>query len=148
MRGKLLGMVPVADGSGTEFDLSELVTWLNDAIMFAPSMLLGSHATFAATGSDDEFNVAVTDRGRTVRGRVFLDADGAPHDFSTEDRWAALSGGLVRARWTTPFAGWRLVDGRRLPSGGAGIWHLPDGEYRYAEIDAVDSVAFNVAPGV
>jgi hypothetical protein len=148
MRGKLLGLVPVADGSGPEFDLGELVTWLNDAIMFAPSMLLGAHATFAATGSEDEFDVAVTDRGRTVTARVHLDADGAPRDFSTEDRWAALSGGLVRARWTTPVSDRRLVDGRPLLAGGAAIWHLPDGEFRYAEIDAVDSVAFNVSPDV
>jgi hypothetical protein len=147
MRGKLLGLVPVADGSGPEFDLGELVTWLNDAIMFAPSMLLGAHASFAATGSDDEFDVTVTDRGQTVRARVHLDADGAPRDFSTEDRWAALSGGLVRARWTTPVSACRLVDGRPLLAGGAAIWHLPDGGFRYAEIDAVDSVAFNVSPG-
>ena len=146
MRGKLLGLVPVADGSGPEFDLGELVTWLNDAILFAPSMLLGPHATFTATGSDGEFDVAVTDRGRTVRARVYLDADGAPRDFSTEDRWAALSGGLVRARWTTPVAGWRLVDGRRLLAGGAATWHLPDGEFRYVEIDAFDSVTFNISP--
>ena len=116
MRGKLLGLVPVADGSGPEFDLGELVTWLNDAIMFAPSMLLGAHARFAATGSDDEFDVTVTDRGRTVTARVYLDTDGAPRDFGTEDRWAALSGGLVRARWTTPVSGCR--PGRRTTAAG------------------------------
>jgi hypothetical protein len=147
MRGKLLGLVPVADGSGAEFDLGELVTWLNDSIMFAPSMLLGPHVTFAAAGSDDEFDIAVTDRGRIVRARVYLDAEGAPRDFSTEDRWAALGNSLVRARWTTPFRGWRSVDGRRVLAGGAAIWHLPEGEYRYAEIDNTDSVAFNVSPG-
>jgi hypothetical protein len=146
MRGKLLGLVQVADGSGPEFDMGELVTWLNDAIMFAPSMLLRPHTTLRETGSDDEFDVAVSDRGRTVRARVYLEADGAPRDFSTDDRWAALKGGLVRARWTTPVSSWRLVDGRRLLASGAAIWHLPDGAYRYAEIDAVNPVAFNVTP--
>jgi hypothetical protein len=40
MHGKLLGLISVADGSGLEFDVSELTTYLNDALMFTPSMLL------------------------------------------------------------------------------------------------------------
>jgi hypothetical protein len=40
MRGKLLGMITVPDGSGPEFDLGELTTYVNDALMLAPSMLL------------------------------------------------------------------------------------------------------------
>src|SRR4051794_20688325 len=41
MIGKALDLVTVADGSGPQFDISELVTWLNDAVLMAPSMLLG-----------------------------------------------------------------------------------------------------------
>ncbi len=148
MRGKLLGLVTVANGTGEEFDLGELVTYLNDAIMFAPSMLLGPHTTWMATTTDDAFDIALNAAGRCVRARVFLDADGAPHDFSTEDRWAALPEGLVRTRWTTPISGWQMVDGRRLPTRGAAVWHLPDREFRYAEIDvAPGTITFNVAPG-
>jgi hypothetical protein len=45
MHGKLLGLVTVADGEGREFDLGELVTYVNDAAMLAPSMLLTASAT-------------------------------------------------------------------------------------------------------
>ena len=40
MHGKLAGLVTVAHAAGPEADVSELVTYLNDAVFFAPSMLL------------------------------------------------------------------------------------------------------------
>jgi hypothetical protein len=47
MHGKLLGVVTVARSEGSETDLSELVTFLNDAVLLAPSMLLRLKASFA-----------------------------------------------------------------------------------------------------
>ena len=145
MLGKALGLVTVADGSGPEFDTSELVTWLNDAVLLAPAMLLNSRTTWTAT-SDDSFEVTVTDAGRTVRAEVFLDGEGRPQDFRTEDRFADLPGGLVRAPWSTPVTGWTVADGRLHPTGGAAVWHIPDREYRYGELNLVD-LALDVPPG-
>ena len=132
MLGKLLGAVTVADGTGPEFDIGELSTFLNDAVLLAPSMLLRYDVAFTAL-DDDTFDVALTDSGRTVSARVFLDERGAPHNFSTTDRYAALPGGSVQAEWTTPVADWTDVNGRVLPGSGAAVWHLPDGEFTYAE---------------
>ena len=56
--------------------------------------------------------------------------------------------GLVRARWTTPVDGWRVVDGRALPTSGRAIWHLPKGDFPYVEVAFdPDALAFNLAPG-
>src|SRR3712207_5478492 len=137
MLGKALGVVTVADGSGPEFDIGELTTWPNDAVLLAPGMLLHPRTVWQATG-DDSFRVAVTDAGRTVSAEVFLDEAGRPRDFRTEDRWADLPGGPVRAPWSTPVAGWTVVDGRPRLIGGAAVWHLPDGEYTYGEMELVD----------
>jgi hypothetical protein len=145
MLGKLLDLVTVADGSGPEFDTSELVTWLNDAVLMAPGMLLDPRTGWAAA-SDDSFRVSVTDAGHTVSAEVFLDDEGRPRDFRTDDRYADLPGGLVRAPWSTPVAGWTIVDGRLRATGGAAVWHLPDGEYRYGELTLVD-LALDVPPG-
>jgi hypothetical protein len=130
-------------------DVGELVTYLDDAVLFAPSMLLGSDTTWSAVDGDTgAFDVALTDAGNRVSARVFLDADGAPCDFSTTDRFADLPGGLVRARWSTPVDGWQAVDGRPLPSAAAAVWHLPDGLFRYAEFQVpAGAVVFNVSPG-
>ncbi len=145
MLGKALGLVTVADGSGPEFDIGELTTWLNDAVLLAPGMLLHPRTAWQPVG-DDGFRVSVTDSGRTVSAEVLLDGEDRPRDFRTEDRWADLPGGPVRTPWRTPVQGWTVVDGRPRMTGGAAVWHLPDGEYRYGEMDLVD-LALDVPPG-
>lgn len=55
---------------------------------------------------------------------------------------------LVRARWTTPVDGWHETDGRRLWTRGRAVWHLPDGEFAYADFTPVPgTLAFNLRPG-
>jgi hypothetical protein len=152
MLGKVLDLFTVVDGSGTEFDIGELVTYLNDAILMAPSMLLDSAVTWTAI-DDRSFDVALTDRGTTVTARVFLDERGAPVDFSTTDRFMddpAQPGKYKRARWTTPVEGWQEVGGRMVPITGRATWFPDDAPpLTYAEFTLKpESVAFNLAPAV
>jgi hypothetical protein len=130
MLGRLLDRVTVVDGHGDEFDIGELTTYLNDAILMAPSMLLTAATTWNPV-DDHTFEVCLTDAGHTVRARVFVDERGAPYDFSTTDRYAALPGGLVQAEWHTPVADWTTVDGRAAPGKVAAVWHLPGGRFPY-----------------
>ena len=69
MVGKLFGLVTIVDGRGEEFDIGELTTYLNDAILIAPSMLLGPGTTWREV-DDHSFDVTLTDAGRSVTGRV------------------------------------------------------------------------------
>jgi hypothetical protein len=147
MQGKLLGLITVADGSGPDFDLSELTTYVNDALIFAPSMLLTAAVTWAAVDKHS-FDVSMSDGGISATSRVFVDEPGRMVDFSTTDRWAALPDGLTRARWTTPIDGWLDYGGRWLPTGGHAIWHLDTGEFEYGHGRfARESVEFNLPPG-
>jgi hypothetical protein len=129
-----------------ENDLSELVTYLNDAVLLAPSMLLSLPVTWAHV-SDSAFDLTLSDAGHQVTARIFVDGRGAPTDFSTDDRWCALPGGLVRTRWSTPVQGWMKINGRWQPSRGSAIWHLPGGPFCYAEFRfAPGAVTHNVPP--
>ena len=132
MRGKLLGVVTVANGSGDEFDTGELTTWLNDAVLMCPSTLLIPAVRFTAV-DDSSFDVSCTDATRTVTARVLLDANAHPRDFRTTDRFADLPGGLRRAEWSTPIAGWRGAGGRRFPTHASAVWKLDDGDLTYLE---------------
>ena len=146
MTGKIAGSVAVADGSGHEFDLGELVTYLNDALLLAPSMLLDDSTSWTAV-DDDSFDVVLASDDHVVHARAFVDPAGALVDFSTEDRWCDLPDGLVRARWTTPVEGWHDVDGRPWPSRAEAVWHLPDGPLPYIEGAFVaETMIRNVAP--
>lgn len=146
MHGKLMGLFTVADGRGDEFDVSELSTYLNDAILLAPTFLLGENTTWEGVDSDS-FDVVLEDSGRHVTARVLIDDRGAPVDFSTTDRFADLPGGLVRAKWSTPAPVWLSGVGRPIPGPMSAVWHLADGPMPYVEGRLVpDSIAYNVTP--
>lgn len=132
MHGTLLGLITVADGSGPEYDIGELVTYLNDAVLLAPSMLLRLPTTWAPV-DDDAFELALTDGGTTVTAIVTVDEHGAPRDFSTTDRFCDLDGTPTRTRWSTPVDGWTSDGPRPTPVRASAVWHLPDGPFPYAD---------------
>jgi hypothetical protein len=151
MRIRLLDLVTVGDGTGEAYDVGELVTYLNDCVMLAPSMLLVPEARLSEVDARS-FDVSLTDHGRTVRARVFVDERGAPVDFETTDRFYADPkdpARVSRCRWTTPMDGFQDLGGRRIPTSGKAVWH-PPGEDELAYIEfAFDpaTLAFDVAPG-
>lgn len=147
MQVRPLDLFTVEDGQGPEYDLGELVNWLNDGVLLAPSLLLGGPVSWNE-GDGQSFEIAVTDHGRTARARVRVDERGAPVDFETTDRF--LSSGKApprRARWTTPVSAMTEVDGRPVTAGGRAIWHLEEGDFCYAELEFLrPTLAFNVPP--
>lgn len=151
LRVRLFDRVTFAEATGPEYDLGELVTWLNDAILLAPSMLLRPATTW--TGVDDRsFDVSLSDRVTRVTARVYLDERGAPVGFSTEDRYCedpfSPRHPLIRGRWTTPVDGWTMRDGRALPTSARAEWHLPGGRFEYIAVRSfADGLTFNVTPG-
>jgi hypothetical protein len=146
MTGRLLGVIPVANGTGEELDIGELSTYLNDALLVAPSFLLRPEVTWHEV-NDQSFDVTLSDAGHTVTGRVFLDERGALIDFATTDRFAALPGGSRRTEWRTPIPEWTRTRGRPLPGRFSAVWHLTEGEFSYIEgrLDPA-SIVFNVSP--
>lgn len=148
---RLLDLFPIEDGLGEEYDIGEMVTYLNDAVLIAPSMLLAPEVAWASV-DDTSFDVKLTDQGRTVTARVILDENGAPQEFRTTDRFCYDPDHpkhLMRMRWSTPVSGWQSIDGRLLPTGAQAIWHLPEGPFVYADFRPIPgSLAFNVPPGL
>jgi len=137
MLGRVLDALPIVDVADEKIDTGELVTYLNDAILFAPAMLLVPQAVWREV-DEDTFEVALTDGGRTVRARVLLDDRGAPIDFETTDRFGtdpANPKEMTRARWTTPMRGWHLDGPRPMPTSGQAIWHFPSGTFAYADFE-------------
>ena len=150
MLGRMLDTFSVVDEANAKLDTGELVTYLNDAILFAPSMVLGPETTWTAV-DEGAFDVALTDHGRTVTARVFVDERGAVTDFSTTDRYVEDPENpkeMVQARWSTPVKGLKVVDGWPVACGGKAVWHLPGGDFAYASFTLADGgIEFDVAPG-
>jgi hypothetical protein len=146
LEAKAFDWLRVAGGHGYELDLGELVTYLNDAILMAPSLLLDAQTTWTAVDAN-HFDVALTDGASTVKARVVLDARGAPTTFITTDRFFEAAGGRrVRTEWRTPVAGWQDAGGRMLPTRAQAVWQLPGGPFPYADFDFDRArIAFNVS---
>ena len=79
-------------------------------------------------------------------GRARVVVVGRPRDVRGVDRWADLPGGPVRALWSTPVDGWTVVDGRPRMTRASAVWHLPDGEFTYGELELL-AVDLDVPPG-
>jgi hypothetical protein len=147
MQARAFDAFTVVKGTGPEIDVGELVTYLNDAILMAPSLLLGPEVSWREV-DDSCFDVTLRDGSLSVTARVWLDAQGAPRDFSTTDRFFETPDGkLVRTEWRTPVTGFQDVNGRKLPRRAQAVWQLPDGPFAYADF-RVDptQIAFNVPP--
>jgi hypothetical protein len=147
MQARAFDAVTVAQGKGPEIDVGELVTYLNDAILMAPSLLLGPEVTWREV-DDSSFDVTLRDGALSVSARVWLTEQGAPRDFSTTDRFFEMPGGKrVRTEWRTPVSGFQDVGGRKLPRQAQAVWQLPDGPFAYADFSVDPSqVSFNAPP--
>ena len=147
MRAKAFDLFEVVNGEGPELDVGELVTYLNDAILMAPSLLLGPETSWRAI-DEQSFDVTLSDGSLRVTARVWLDEQGAPRDFSTTDRFFDQPDGKrVRTEWRTPVSGWQEVDGRKLPTRAEAVWNLKTGPFSYADFKVDPSlIAFNVPP--
>jgi len=136
MLGRLLDTFPIVDGHDEKIAIGELVTYLNDALLFAPSMVLGPEATWTEV-DERSFDVALVHAGRRVTARAFVDDAGALTDFHTRDRFgndpANPDAPMVRALWTTPVTGWVTSGDRPVPVGARAVWHYPSGEFEYAD---------------
>lgn len=150
MLARAFDSMRVVDVARPELDLSELVTYLNDAVLIAPSFLLLPSVTFQSL-DDGTFDVTLVDRGRTVSARVFLDERGAPRDFVTEERYGndPFTPGqpFVKARWSTPVVAWNTEGEVPILADASAVWHFDRGTFAYAELGAVPgTLAFDVAP--
>jgi hypothetical protein len=147
MEAKAFDLLRVADGRGDQLDVGELVTYLNDAILMAPSLVLGTETSWRAVDAH-AFDVTLRDGSLSVTARVWLDAEGAPIDFSTTDRFFdGPDGERVRREWRTPVSSWQDVGGRRLPTRAEAVWQLPNGPFAYADFTMEPAkIAFNVPP--
>jgi hypothetical protein len=147
---RLLDLITVGDGKGEAYDIGELVTYLDDGIMIAPAMLLVPEVHWSEV-DESSFDVTLTDHGRAVSARVFLDERGAPTNFETTDRFYSDPkdpAKVTRCKWTTPIEGWQEIGGRHLPTRGQAVWHPPEGELAYADFAfEAATLRWNCAPG-
>ena len=145
MRVKLLSLLTVVNASGPEMDRGETVTVFNDLVVLAPGAIVAAPVTWTAI---DDLHVRgeFTDGGQVISAVLTFDAEHDLVDFVSDDRTAASADGktFTQQRWSTPLAGHRDTDGRRILTSGEGVWHTgaPRGTFTYLEFH-LDAISYN-----
>jgi len=140
---RVLGLVPVVDLTGDEMAASGLVTIFNDMCLLSPSALLDERITWESIDGGS-VRASLTDGSQTVSATLTFNDDGDLADFTTNDRHMEVEGRFERHPWSTPVGEFQTFGGRYGPTYGEGVWHLPEGDFTYAEY-YLQELALNVS---
>jgi len=141
MYARLASLITVFDIRGEKLDQGTMIRYLSEMIWF-PTAFLGENITWQAIDSNSA-NVQLVDAGKSVSGRLFIDDDGRPTNF-TAMRYREIDGDFTLDPWSTPITGYGVHEGLNLPTEGQAIWNLQSGDLVYAELE-MEEIDYNTA---
>jgi hypothetical protein len=129
---RLLSVFPVVDMRGPEMDLSALIIFINDMVMWPTAFLSDFIHWEPLNASAARAHVSLY--AKQFSAELRFNAAGELVDFITEDRYRTVGKTNQQTRWSTPLRRYRQADGLRIPSEGDAIWHLPEGDFPYIQV--------------
>lgn len=137
MRGRIGGLVPVVDQSGTpELASGALARWLGEAV-WLPSALLPSSELRWDPVDDTSARATLTDRGTQVSMVAHFGGAGEIIRL-TADRYRDVSGRGVLTPWVIELGEYARTSGMMVPMAGTVSWELPEGRFEYWKGRIVD----------
>jgi len=129
---RALSIFPVVNVTGPETDMSALIIFVNDMVMW-PTAFLSDYIRWEPIDKmSARANVSL--QGRSFSAELRFNDIGELVDFVTEDRYRAVGKGFERNRWSTPLRAYREANGFRIPTEGDAIWDLPQGQLPYIHL--------------
>jgi hypothetical protein len=137
---RLLGLIPVAQASGSALDQGALLRYLNETMWF-PAAALSPLITWEPV---DAHAARATMLYGDVAGEAtfFFDDAGRPIDMIAERQ--DLACGRLET-WSTPLHDYGEFQGVRVPVAGRGVWRYASGDFDYIEL-RITGLAFD-GPG-
>ena len=136
MQIKVASMFQVVDAKGDKMSHGETVTVLNDMCFMAPATLISKNIQWETI---DPLTVKAkfTNETITVSAILKFNQQGELIDFISEDRFYCEDGKTYLSyKWSTPIKHYKDFDGRKVPTYGEAVWHIPyEGEFCYAKFD-------------
>lgn len=131
MRGRMAGIVPVADQSGTpELAAGALHRYLAEAVWF-PTALLPEQGVSWAPIDGRSARATLTDGAATVSMDFQFAETGEIVQGYTPERFRDVKGTGVPTPWLCKYRGYVQRNGTRIPGEGEVAWVLPDGVLSY-----------------
>jgi hypothetical protein len=145
MKVRLLSLLPLVEADGPEVRQSETVTIFNDMCLLAPDSLISPAVRFESV--DEHTTRAFYSLGdHTISASLSFNDRCELVEFTSDDRLATMEDGFVQMRFSTPVRGYREFNSRRVFTRGRAIWHPPEGEYTYLELELIDYHVNNPLP--
>lgn len=148
MRGKLLSLFTVVDGSGPDMKRAETVTLFNDLVVMAPGAIPFASVTWTPI-DDHQVRGAFVRDGIAVSAVLTINDAAELRDFASDDRLRASKDGtsFTPMRWNTPITDYSIGDGRKVAARGEAQWDAPAPEGHFTYLDFwIDSIDYNVDP--
>jgi hypothetical protein len=145
MRVKAVSLWTMVDASGPDMDAAETVTVFNDLCVFAPGALIDHDIRWGEI-DPRTIHAHFAHRDHVVRAVLSFNEAGELTDFVSDDRAVVSSNGraFTKMRWSTPLSDYRAFGRHRVMGRGQCVWHLPEGEYAYLQLD-LDAIDYNLA---
>jgi hypothetical protein len=135
MYAKIAALFTIFDVQGERLDQGAMLRFLSEMIWF-PIAFLGENISWQVVDSHSA-DVRLEDAGKSVSGRMFLDDDGRPTNF-TAMRYRKVDGDFSLDAWSTPITGYGVRAGLNLPTHGQAVWSLPSGDLTYVDLEIVE----------
>jgi len=133
MKIKVASLFQIVDAKGEKMNQSENVTLFNDMCLYAPATLLDNNIQWETI---DPLTVKArfTHNNIPISASLYFNEIGEMINFMSEDRYLSPDGKTYsNYRWSTPIKDYKEFDGRKVPTYGEAIWHMPEGDYLYAK---------------
>ena len=143
MQIKVASMFQVVDAKGDKMNHGETVTVLNDMCFMAPAALISKNIQWETIDSL-KVKARYTNDKITVSAVLTFNEKGELVDFISGDRYYCEDGKTYLSYpWSTPISNYSEIDGRKVPTHGETVWHIPDiGEFCYGKFD-LKEIAYN-----
>jgi hypothetical protein len=129
---RLLSLFPIVDARGPEVDMSALIIFVNDMVMW-PTAFLSDYIHWEPLDTHVA-RAQVSLHGKQFSAVLRFNDIGELVDFVTEDRYRSVGKASQQTKWSTPLRRYREVNGVCIPSEGDAIWHLPEVEFPYIHV--------------
>lgn len=123
---------------GKEFDVSGLVTYLDD-LFLTPTALFSSNISWT-NQSDSTAQITIKDYENEISAICYFDKSGAITKLYCSDRYRAVGNGAEKTDWTTTFNNYQSFDGIIIPTEIEYIWHLENEDFCYAKVHILEIV--------
>lgn len=142
-RVKMLNWVNVVNAKGNKLNQAETVTLFNDMVCIAPATLIDKQINWE-TINDTTVKAIYKNGTISISAILYFNTNGALTNFISNHRYETDGKVYNNYPWSTPVKDYKMQNGYFLPSHAKLIYHKPEGDFTYGELN-YKSVAYNLS---